>query len=107
MGNPLYDRLLGIHAGKDTPFLHLPDGQTLTHATFLDTAARLANTMTGLEMEPGDRVAVQVEKSVEALALYAACVQAGADLSTSQYGLYDARAKLFHRKQRSLTGGVR
>ncbi len=77
MGNPLYDRLLGIHAGKDTPFLHLPDGQTLTHATFLDTAARLANTMTGLEMEPGDRVAVQVEKSVEALALYAACVQAG------------------------------
>ncbi len=77
MGNPLYDRLFGIHAGKDTPFLHLADGQTLTHAAFLDTAARLANALTGLELEPGDRVAVQVEKSAEALALYAACAQAG------------------------------
>ncbi|KIC40668.1 malonyl-CoA synthase [Ruegeria sp. ANG-R] len=77
MGNPLYDRLFGIHAGKDTPFLHLPDGQTLTHAGFLDMAARIANALTGLELEPGDRVAVQVEKSAEALALYAACAQAG------------------------------
>ncbi len=77
MGNPLYDRLFGIHAGKDTPFLHLADGQTLTHAAFLDTAARLANALTGLELEPGDRVAVQLEKSAEALALYAACAQAG------------------------------
>ncbi|WP_299985058.1 malonyl-CoA synthase [uncultured Ruegeria sp.] len=77
MGNPLYDRLFGIHAGKDTPFLHLPDGQALTHAGFLDMAARFANALTGLELEPGDRVAVQVEKSAEALALYAACAQAG------------------------------
>ncbi|MDA7964521.1 malonyl-CoA synthase [Ruegeria sp.] len=77
MSNPLYDRLFGIHAGKQTPFLHLPDGETLTHAAFLEMAARLANALTGLELEPGDRVAVQVEKSPEALALYAACAQAG------------------------------
>ncbi len=77
MANPLYDRLFGIHAGKSTPFLHLPDGQVLTHAAFLDMAARLANALTGLELEPGDRVAVQVEKSPEALALYAACAQTG------------------------------
>ena len=43
MANPLFDRLFGIHAGKDTPFLHLLDGQTMTHAAFLDMAARLAN----------------------------------------------------------------
>ncbi|WP_037315347.1 malonate--CoA ligase [Ruegeria halocynthiae] len=77
MGNPLYDRLFGIHAGKDTPFLHLPDGQTLTHAAFLDQAAQIANALNGFELEPGDRVAVQVEKSPEALALYAACAQTG------------------------------
>ncbi len=77
MSNPLYDRLFGIHAGKDTPFLHLPNGQTVTHADFLDMAARLANALIGYELEPGDRVAVQVEKSPEALALYAACAQAG------------------------------
>ncbi len=77
MANPLYDRLFGIHAGKTTPFLHLPDGQVLIHAAFLDMAARLANALTGLELEPGDRVAVQVEKSPEALALFAACAQTG------------------------------
>ncbi len=77
MGNPLYDQLFGIHAGKATPFLHLQDGTTLTHAEFLDMAARIANALTGMELEPGDRVAVQVEKSAEALALYAACAQTG------------------------------
>ncbi|WP_171124591.1 MULTISPECIES: malonyl-CoA synthase [unclassified Ruegeria] len=77
MGNPLYDRLFGIHAGKDTPFLQLPGGQTLTHAAFLDMAARIANALTGYGLEPGDRVAVQVEKSPEALAVYAACAQTG------------------------------
>ncbi len=77
MGNPLYDRLFGIHSGKTTTFLHLPDGQTLSHAAFLDKAARLANALTGLGLEPGDRVAVRVEKTPEALALYAACAQAG------------------------------
>ncbi|WP_108861061.1 malonyl-CoA synthase [Ruegeria sp. Alg231-54] len=77
MGNPLYDRLFGIHAGKDTPFLHLPDGQTITHSAFLDMASRIANALNGYELEPGDRVAVQVEKSPEALALYAACAQTG------------------------------
>ncbi|MFY2823050.1 malonate--CoA ligase [Ruegeria sp. MALMAid1280] len=77
MGNPLYDRLFGIHAGKHSPFLHLPDGQTLTHAAFLDMAAQIANALTGFELEPGERVAVQAEKSPEALALYAACAQTG------------------------------
>jgi malonyl-CoA/methylmalonyl-CoA synthetase len=77
MANPLYDRLFGVHAGKSTPFLKRPDGQVLTHQAFLGIGAQLAHVMTGLGLQPGDRVAVQVEKSAEALALYAACVQAG------------------------------
>ncbi|MCE8548397.1 malonyl-CoA synthase [Ruegeria pomeroyi] len=77
MANPLYDRLFGIHAGQKTPFLHLPDGRVLSHTTFLAQAARLAHAATNLGLKPGDRVAAQVEKSVEALALYAACAQAG------------------------------
>ena len=77
MANPLYDQLFGTHAGKDTPFLFLPDGTTLSHSAFLQQAAQIANAVTGLGLSAGDRVAVQVEKSPEALALYAACVQAG------------------------------
>ncbi|KIC45967.1 malonyl-CoA synthase [Ruegeria sp. ANG-S4] len=77
MANPLYDGLFGAHAGKRTPFLHLLDGTTLTHQDFLNIAARMAHVATRLGLKPGDRVAAQVEKSPEALALYAACAQAG------------------------------
>ncbi|WHZ36693.1 malonyl-CoA synthase [Sagittula sp. MA-2] len=77
MANPLYDALFGKHEGKDTPFLHMLDGTTLTHASFVRNAARIAHVLTSLGLEPGDRLAMQVEKSAEALALYAACVQAG------------------------------
>jgi malonyl-CoA/methylmalonyl-CoA synthetase len=77
MANPLYDRLFGAHAGKTTPFLHLLDGTTLTHQDFLSMAAQIASVITQLGLQPGDRVAAQIEKSPQALALYAACAQAG------------------------------
>ena len=77
MANPLYDTLFGRHAGKATPFLHLPDGSTLSHAAFLAMAARFAHVLTDLGLAPGDRLAAQVEKTPQALALYAACAQAG------------------------------
>lgn len=77
MNNYMFDRLFGIHAGKTTPFLRLLNGKTVTHDDFLKTAARLANVLTETGLKPGDRVAAQVQKSPEALALYAACVQAG------------------------------
>src|SRR6056297_1307546 len=77
MANLLYDSLMGKHAGKPTPFLHLPDGGIVTHAQFLARAAQLANAISAMGLKPGDRLAMQVEKSPEALALYAACVQAG------------------------------
>ncbi|KMK66179.1 malonyl-CoA synthase [Puniceibacterium sp. IMCC21224] len=77
MANPLYDSLFGRHAGQDTPFLHLPDGSTLTHDQFLRMTARYAHAVTDLGLRPGDRLAAQVDKSAQALALYAACVQAG------------------------------
>ena len=77
MANPLYDTLFGRHAGKTTPFLHLADGVTLTHAGFLSRAARFANVLADIGLRPGDRLAVQIDKSPDALAVYAACAQAG------------------------------
>lgn len=77
MANPLFDALFGRHYGKETPFLFLPNGQTLTHAAFLARTARFANAFAAVGLTIGDRVAVQIEKSADALALYAACVQAG------------------------------
>ena len=75
--NPLYDSLFGAHAGRDAPFLHLPEGGTLSYAGFLAKAAQMAHVLDAHGLEPGDRLAAQVEKSPEALALYAACAQAG------------------------------
>ncbi|MCZ4351344.1 malonyl-CoA synthase [Roseovarius aestuarii] len=77
MTNPLYDGLFAPHAGHDTPFLILPDGAILTHSDFLGQAARLAHVLVKAGLKPGDRLAAQVHKSPQALALYAACVQSG------------------------------
>lgn len=77
MTNPLYDSLFGRHAGSDATFLHLPGGAELSYGAFVSLAARFATTLCDLGLEPGDRLAVQIEKSPEALAVYAACVQAG------------------------------
>jgi len=78
MANVLYDALFAPHQGKTGPFLFLEDGSTLSYDAFIRLAARIAHVLQDGGVKPGDRVAVQVRKSAEALALYAACIQAGA-----------------------------
>ncbi|HEY3813791.1 MAG TPA: malonyl-CoA synthase [Caulobacteraceae bacterium] len=59
-------------------FVEIVGGRRLTYADLFDETARLANALTGYGVKRGDRVAVQVEKSVEAVLLYLACARAGA-----------------------------
>jgi malonyl-CoA/methylmalonyl-CoA synthetase len=54
------------------------DGFTLTYGELLDWTARIANALHGLGVRPGDRVAMQVDKSVWALLVYLATLRAGA-----------------------------
>ena len=77
MPNPLYDALFGQHQGKNTIFLQMADGATVTHSDFLQMAAQYANLLVQIGVKPGDRVAVQIAKSPQAVAVYAACAQAG------------------------------
>ncbi|WP_116132354.1 malonyl-CoA synthase [Tropicimonas sp. IMCC34043] len=77
MPNPLFDALFARHLGADTPFLVCPGERTWSHDEFLRLAARFANLLTELGLQRGDRLAVQVDKSPEALAVYAACVMSG------------------------------
>ena len=77
MANPLYDRLLGQHAENGAVFLHLKDGTVLTYKNFVAKAAQYAHVLTDLGIGPGERVALQVDKSAEALAVIAGCIQAG------------------------------
>src|SRR6056297_2507986 len=77
MANTLYDGLFGRNAGRDAAFILRPRGETISHAAFMSSAARIAHVLAGAGLAPGDRLMAQVPKSPEALALYAACVQAG------------------------------
>jgi len=62
----------------DRPCLYLEDGTALAYREVYERAARYAGALGGMAVRPGDRVAVQVEKSSENLALYLGCLQAGA-----------------------------
>ncbi|MFT6452410.1 MAG: malonyl-CoA/methylmalonyl-CoA synthetase [Halocynthiibacter sp.] len=77
MANILYDALFAPHKGNEAPFLFLPDGSRLSYDAFLARSAAFAHALRAVGLGIGDRLAVQIEKSPDALAIYAACVQAG------------------------------
>lgn len=77
MTNHLFDSLFGYHAGSDAPFVTPLGGTALSHDAFLTLSARMANVFDAQGLQKGDRVAVQVAKSVPALVIYAACLRAG------------------------------
>ncbi|MEM6565884.1 MAG: AMP-binding protein, partial [Pseudomonadota bacterium] len=77
MANPLYDKLFGQNAARDDVFLTLKDGRSVTYAALVQQAARYAHQIVKAGLAPGDRLAVQIEKSADALAVYAACTQTG------------------------------
>jgi malonyl-CoA/methylmalonyl-CoA synthetase len=64
-------------ADRETPLLLLGDGGALTYRQAEEGAGRYASFLSSLGLVPGDRVAVQVEKSAEALLLYLGCLRAG------------------------------
>src|SRR5690606_24644693 len=63
-------------AGKT--FLETGAGRQIAYGELDGETARLANAIVACGVKPGDRVAVQTEKSPEALLLYLACLRAGA-----------------------------
>ncbi len=67
-------------ADRSRPFIEVPGGATLSYGELEAASARYAHVLTGAGVKPGDRVAVQVDKSAEAVVLYLACVRAGAIL---------------------------
>ncbi len=72
--------LLEAHfpADRSSTCLEAPDGAVWTFADVEAESARFACLMRERGVAPGDRVAVQVEKSPRALVLYLACLRAGA-----------------------------
>jgi len=63
--------------GGDADFITTPEGPRYHYADALDTTAQLAAALVALGVAPGDRVAVQVDKSPEAILLYLATLRMG------------------------------
>ncbi len=77
MSNHLFDAMRAAAPG-DAPFIRNDSTRTWTYNDALALSGRIASAMDTLGVRPGDRVAVQVEKSAEALILYLACLRSGA-----------------------------
>ncbi|MFK7830771.1 MAG: AMP-binding protein [Congregibacter sp.] len=61
----------------DSPLLFTETGELVSYADTDTASARLGNALLSLGASPGDRVSVQVDKSVENLFLYLACLRSG------------------------------
>jgi|25_taG_2_1085351.scaffolds.fasta_scaffold02446_5 malonyl-CoA/methylmalonyl-CoA synthetase len=66
-----------MHARSDKTFIETPEGRNYTYGQALALSSRLAGALRELGVTPGDRVAVQVDKSPEAILLYLACLRMG------------------------------
>ncbi|USG63095.1 malonyl-CoA synthase [Sneathiella marina] len=64
-------------ADKSSTAFEGPDVQTYSFEQIGTQSAQMANLLVNTGAKPGDRVAVQVGKSVEAVILYLACLRAG------------------------------
>src|SRR5690242_13813390 len=73
----LFTQLFASGQSLDQPFIEKPDGGVLRYRDSLDATARLANRLVQLGVKPGDRVAAQIERSVEAIHLYLATLRVG------------------------------
>lgn len=74
----LFELLAASPVQSDKVILETSTGGQWTRGDLFALSARLAHALCAAGVEPGDRVAVQVEKSPECLALYLASLRCGA-----------------------------
>jgi len=67
-----------ISASDDIDFLHVPHGPSLKYRDTDEASGRFHSTLASLGVTKGDRVVVQVGKSIESVLLYLACLRIGA-----------------------------
>lgn len=79
MNENLYS-LLSAHFPENLSqcFIETADATTYSYGDLIDHSGRYARLLTDLGVKKGDRVAVQIEKSPEAIFLYLGCLRIGA-----------------------------
>ncbi len=74
----LFSQIRSTIATPDKTFIQTGTGDTITYGGMLARSAQIANVLAARGVKPGDRIAVQVEKTAENLLLYLASLRAGA-----------------------------
>ncbi|UES56909.1 AMP-binding protein [Roseibium aggregatum] len=77
MMNHLFDALTAFIPDRSKVFLETLDGGKITYADMFARSAQYAGALQKLGVKAGDRVAVQVEKTPDALMLYLGTIRAG------------------------------
>jgi len=75
--NHLFDGLLKTRIQDSRTLFDVPGGRCWSYAELVALSGQLAGFLQESGVEPGDRIAVQVHKSVEAIALYLAALRCG------------------------------
>lgn len=78
MNSNLFNLIESRVPGAEQLFLETERGVVLTYGDMLTRSAEIANVLQARGVQPGDRVAAQIEKSPEAVLLYLATLRAGA-----------------------------
>ncbi len=103
MSANLYDLIRSAAPQLDKAALEVPGGWSLSYSDLFERSGQFANAIVALGVAPGDRVAVQIDKSPDFIALVLACLRAGAvllplntayTLAELEYFLGDARPAL-------------
>ncbi len=74
----LYSRFDQLISDPARPCVRLPEGSVYSYRAMRASSAQIANVLLDLDVQPGDRVVVQVGKSAAAIFLYLACLRVAA-----------------------------
>jgi malonyl-CoA/methylmalonyl-CoA synthetase len=78
MTNHLFDLIRAHIPDPAKTLIETGDGRIISYGEALEISGKMASLLVSKGVRPGDRVAVQVEKSPEAILLFLGCVRAGA-----------------------------
>ena len=91
----LFTKISSCIRDRKAPLFNLPDGTHITYGDMVNRTAQFANVLIELDVKPGDRVAVQIEKSIDALFLYLGCVRVGGVFLPLNTGYRDKELSYF------------
>src|SRR6056300_1110760 len=99
----LFDNLIEPHIQNKDPFLIFRDGSSVSYQEFFSLSKKISQYLTNSQVNKGDRILFQLEKSIYGLAVYAACIMTGAiyvplndqyTIEETKYFIQDSKPKI-------------